>query len=105
MLEEYADILEQTSIDEAYLDCTKKVLSEYNQPYYSNIEEYASNIKKAIDEQFRSSIGVAPTKSAAKMASDFQKPDGLTIFYPKDLQKFLEKLSLRNRRKDSANFK
>jgi nucleotidyltransferase/DNA polymerase involved in DNA repair len=48
-LERYADLLEQTSIDEAYLDCTKKVLSEYNQPYYSNIEEYASNIKKAID--------------------------------------------------------
>jgi DNA polymerase IV (archaeal DinB-like DNA polymerase) len=95
-LERYADLLEQTSIDEAYLDCTKKVLSEYNQPYYSNIEEYASTIKKTIEEQckLRSSIGVAPTKSAAKMASDFQKPDGLTIFYPKDLQKFLEELEV-----------
>jgi DNA polymerase IV (archaeal DinB-like DNA polymerase) len=95
-LERYADLLEQTSIDEAYLDCTKRVLSEYNQPYYSNIEEYASTIKKTIEEQckLRSSIGVAPTKSAAKMASDFQKPDGLTIFYPKDLQKFLEELEV-----------
>jgi DNA polymerase IV (archaeal DinB-like DNA polymerase) len=95
-LERYADLLEQTSIDEAYLDCTKKVLSEYNQPYYSNIEEYASTIKRTIEEQckLRSSIGVAPTKSAAKMASDFQKPDGLTIFYPKDLQKFLEELEV-----------
>jgi DNA polymerase IV (archaeal DinB-like DNA polymerase) len=95
-LERYADLLEQTSIDEAYLDCTKKVLSEYNQPYYSNIEEYASQIKKTIEEQckLRSSMGVAPTKSAAKMASDFQKPDGLTIFYPKDLQKSLEKLEV-----------
>lgn len=46
--------------------------------------------------QLRSSISleVAPTKSAAKMASDFQKPDGLTIFYPKDLQKSLEELEV-----------
>jgi len=88
MLEGYADILEQTGIDEAYLDCTKKVVS--------NIEHYALDIKKTIEDQcnLRSSIGVAPTKSAAKMASDFQKPDGLTIFYPNQLQKFLENLEV-----------
>jgi nucleotidyltransferase/DNA polymerase involved in DNA repair len=51
MLEEYADVLEQTSIGEAYLDCTKSALSEYNQHQYSNIERYASNIKKTIEEQ------------------------------------------------------
>jgi DNA polymerase IV (DinB-like DNA polymerase) len=96
MLEGYADVLEQTSIDEAYLDCTKKVVSKYNQYHYSNIERYALDIKKTIEEQckLRSSIGVAPTKSAAKMASDFQKPDGLTIFYPNQLQKFLENLEV-----------
>jgi DNA polymerase IV (DinB-like DNA polymerase) len=96
MLEGYADVLEQTSIDEAYLDCTKKVVSKYNQYHYSNIEHYALDIKKTIEEQcnLRSSIGVAPTKSAAKMASDFQKPDGLTIFYPNQLQKFLENLEV-----------
>jgi DNA polymerase IV (DinB-like DNA polymerase) len=96
MLEGYADVLEQTSIDEAYLDCTKKVISKYNQCHYSNIEHYALDIKKTIEEQcnLRSSIGVAPTKSAAKMASDFQKPDGLTIFYPNQLQKFLENLEV-----------
>ena len=88
MLEGYADILVQTGIDEAYLDYTKKVLS--------NIEHYALDIKKTIEDQcnLRSSIGVAPTKSAAKMASDFQKPDGLTIFYPNHLQKFLENLEV-----------
>ncbi|HET7147114.1 MAG TPA: DNA polymerase IV [Candidatus Nitrosopolaris sp.] len=96
MLEGYADVLEQTSIDEAYLDCTKKVVVKYNQSHYSNIERYALDIKKTIEEQcnLRSSIGVAPTKSAAKMASDFQKPDGLTIFYPNQLQKFLEDLEV-----------
>jgi DNA polymerase IV (DinB-like DNA polymerase) len=96
MLEDYADVLEQTSIDEAYLDCTKSVLSEYNQHQYSNIELYASNIKKTIEKQckLRSSIGIGPTKSAAKMASDFQKPDGLTILYPNDVQRFLENLEV-----------
>jgi DNA polymerase IV (archaeal DinB-like DNA polymerase) len=96
MIEGYADVLEQTSIDEAYLDCTKQVISKYNQCHYSNIEHHALDIKKTIEEQcnLRSSIGVAPTKSAAKMASDFQKPDGLTIFYPNQLQRFLEKLEV-----------
>jgi len=96
MLEVYADTLEQPSIDEAYLDCTKKVLSKYNHSHYSNIKRYALDIKRTIEEQcnLRSSIGLAPTKSAAKMASDFQKPDGLTIFYPNHLQKFLENLEV-----------
>lgn len=96
MLEVYADTLEQTSIDEAYLDCTTKVLSKYSHSQYSNIEEYALNIKRTIEDQcnLRSSIGVAPTKSAAKMASDFQKPDGLTIFYPNHLKKLLENLEV-----------
>ena len=71
-------------------------VSKYNQYHYSNIEHYALDIKKTIEEQcnLRLSIGVAPTKSAAKMASDFQKPDGLTIFYPNQLQKFLENLEV-----------
>jgi DNA polymerase IV (DinB-like DNA polymerase) len=96
MLEEYADILEQTSIDEAYLDCTKKVLSKYTHSHYSDIEQYALDIKKTIEHQcnLRSSIGVAPTKSAAKIASDFQKPDGLTIFYSDRLQKILDNLEV-----------
>ena len=40
------------------------------------------------------SIGVAPTKSAAKIASDLRKPDGLTIVYPDQLQGFLENLEV-----------
>src|SRR5207244_13623256 len=90
------DDIEQTKNDEAYLYCNKKVVSKYTQYHYSNIERYALDIKKTIEEQcnLRSSIGVAPTKSAAKMASDFQKPDGLTIFSPNQLQKSLENLEV-----------
>ena len=62
----------------------------------TTIEQYASTIKKAIKERIGllTSVGVASTKSAAKIASDFQKPDGLTIIYPDQLQKFFEHLEV-----------
>ena len=90
ILEEYADSLEQSSIDEAYMDCTLKINSN---PSIA-IEDYALRIKKSISEQcgLLTSIGVANTKSAAKIASDFQKPDGLTIVSPDKMSAFLEKM-------------
>ena len=92
ILEEYADSLEQSSIDEAYLDCTLKVNSN---PSIA-IEDYALQIKKSINEQCRllTSIGVANTKSVAKIASDFKKPDGLTIVSPDRLSDFLQNMSV-----------
>jgi DNA polymerase IV (archaeal DinB-like DNA polymerase) len=92
LLEEYADSLEQSSIDEAYLDCTLKINS--NPPV--TIEDYALQIKKSINEQCRllTSIGIANTKSVAKIASDFKKPDGLTIVSPDKLSDFLQKMSV-----------
>ncbi|HJT48005.1 MAG TPA: DUF72 domain-containing protein, partial [Nitrososphaeraceae archaeon] len=92
LLEEYADVLEQTSIDEAYLDCTKKI-AENND---ISIEGYAARIKDAIKQEcgLLSSIGIASTKSIAKIASDFKKPDGLTIVYPDKLQAFLGNLDV-----------
>ena len=91
ILESYVDTLEQASIDEAYLECTKKIISSD-----ITIEQYADIVKKAIMQQFGllCSIGVASTKSAAKIASDYQKPDGLTVIYPDKLQKFLEPLEV-----------
>ena len=93
ILEEYADVLEQSSIDEAYLDCTNKISS--SDPSIT-IEKYTEQIKKSIKEQcgLLTSIGVATTKSAAKIASDYQKPDGLTVIYPDKLQSFLEPLEV-----------
>jgi DNA polymerase IV (DinB-like DNA polymerase) len=93
LLEEYADVLEQASIDEAYVDCTKKIEDTAGGV---KIEGYAAKIKDMIRQEcgLLSSIGVAPTKSAAKIASDFKKPDGLTVVYPDQLQKFLENLEV-----------
>jgi DNA polymerase IV (DinB-like DNA polymerase) len=92
ILEDYADIFEQASIDEAYLDCTIKI-SNVN----ITMEEYAQEIKKSIKEKcggLSTSIGIAPTKSAAKIASDYQKPDGLTILHFNALKDFLSRLDV-----------
>jgi DNA polymerase IV (DinB-like DNA polymerase) len=97
ILEEYADVLEQSSIDEAYLDCTNKMMEiMITETATTTIEQYASTIKKAIKERcgLLASVGVASTKSAAKIASDFQKPDGLTVIYSDQLQKFFERLEV-----------
>jgi DNA polymerase IV (DinB-like DNA polymerase) len=86
----YADTLEQASIDEAFLDCTTRIQRE-------SPEAYAAKIKNTIKEKsagLSCSIGVASTKSAAKIASDFEKPDGLTVVYPTELKKFLEPLDV-----------
>ncbi len=123
LLEEYADALEQTSIDEAYIDCTKKILQyqkqnisgdnpvnekklknthnnstrEYDMQEGFSIREFALNIKDSIKSQCNGlicSIGVASNKSVAKIASDYQKPDGLTIVYPQDTITFLSTLAV-----------
>jgi DNA polymerase IV (DinB-like DNA polymerase) len=88
VLARHAGVLEQASIDEAFLDCTGRA---ENDPY-----EYATRIKRAIKEEcgLLSSIGVAPSKSAAKIASDFKKPDGLTIVHPDHVQEFLAPLEV-----------
>ena len=86
----YAETLEQASIDEAFLDCTTRIQSE-------SPETYAAKIKQTIKEKcggLSCSIGVTSTKSASKIASDFEKPDGLTVVYPTELRKFLEHLDV-----------
>jgi len=92
ILERYADTLEQASIDEAYLDCTRKISS-----LNVTVEWYSKEIKKKIQDECHgllTSIGVATTKSAAKIASDYQKPDGLTIVHFDELKNFLNPLEV-----------
>ncbi|MGZ5546966.1 MAG: DNA polymerase IV [Nitrososphaeraceae archaeon] len=92
ILEDYADIFEQASIDEAYLECTNKISNTH-----LTVEEYAQEIKKSIKEKcggLLTSIGIAPTKSVAKIASDYQKPDGLTIVNFNELKNFLSPLDV-----------
>ena len=87
-LKEFADEFEQGSIDEAFLDVSKRVAST------KEAELYALAVKKAIlaRHQLTCSIGIAPNKSAAKIASDRKKPDGLTLVPPGSVETFLASL-------------
>lgn len=88
VLEQFADVLEQASIDEAFLDCTKKAAAD---PY-----GHAVRIKDVVREQcsLRVSVGVATSKSIAKIASDYKKPDGLTVVHPLKMREFLADLEV-----------
>ncbi|HVO36694.1 MAG TPA: DNA polymerase IV [Candidatus Acidoferrum sp.] len=91
LLRGYADKFEQWGIDEAFLDVTSRVKD------YSEAEIFARQIKKDILEKQRltCSIGIGPNKLVAKIASDFQKPDGLTIVKAEDAESFLAPLPVR----------
>ncbi len=81
----YADKFEQWGIDEAFLDVTGKVKD------YVEAEALARQIKSEIKEKenLTCSIGVGPNKLVAKVASDFQKPDGLTVVRDEEVEVFL----------------
>src|SRR3954468_17626685 len=81
-------LVEPLSLDEAYLDVTENLWSE---PLAVNV---ARRIKNEIREQIglTASAGVAPNKFLAKIASGWQKPDGLTVIAPERVESFLQKL-------------
>jgi DNA polymerase-4 len=89
-LRHFSTTLEQASIDECYVDMTK-ALSHCADPF-----SYLSKLQKGLLDQIglRCSIGVAPTKFLAKMASDMKKPMGLTILRRKDLAEKLYPLPI-----------
>jgi len=88
IMRDFADIFEQTSIDEAYMDVSKKCET------YDDAKLLASKLKEALKERegLTVSVGISPSKSISKMASDMQKPDGLTAVQPEEVDKFLEPL-------------
>src|SRR6266516_2598313 len=88
----FADRLEPSGIEEGYLDVTNRCDGSF-----SRAQEIARDIKAAIrrDHRLSSSIGIAPTKALAKIASDFDKPDGLTVVPPDDVVEFLAPIPVR----------
>jgi len=91
ILPRYADKIEQVSIDEAFLDISSRVQN------WDAAREYAAAIKREIEEKegLTSSIGIGPNKTVAKIASDFVKPNGLTVVKEENVQEFLAPLSVR----------
>ncbi|MEM2088429.1 MAG: DNA polymerase IV [Thermoproteota archaeon] len=89
ILKNYADIFEQAGIDEAYLDVSRRVEKDFNKA-----KELAQRIKEDLkaSQKITCSMGVGPNKLVAKIAADFQKPDGLTVVKPEDVEEFLSSL-------------
>ena len=92
IIKESADIFEYVGKDEAYLDVTDRVEGNFD-----TASHLAQQIKNAIREKLKlsCSIGVSSNKLISKIASDFRKPDGLTIVSPEKAEEFLEQLKIR----------
>lgn len=86
----YTDLIEPLSLDEAYLDVTEDKLN------IGSAIEIAKQIKQAIKDelQLTASAGVSINKFVAKIASDINKPDGLTFIGPSAIEAFMEKLAV-----------
>ncbi len=86
ILRGFADELEQAGIDEAYLDVTQKTHGSY-----AEAEALVVQMKAAVKEQVgvTFSVGIAPNKLLAKIASNINKPDGVTVVKPEDVTAFL----------------
>jgi DNA polymerase-4 len=87
----FTDRVEVFSIDEAFLDVTNSA------DLFGGPEKLAREIKARIKVEvgLLCSIGVAPNKLLAKLASDMQKPDGLVIIRPEEVKSRLETLPVR----------
>jgi nucleotidyltransferase/DNA polymerase involved in DNA repair len=84
----YSDLVEQISIDEAFVDASAGV------KLFGDGEALAREIKKHVREEvgLTASIGVASNKFVAKVASDLEKPDGLVVVKPWEEEAFLKDL-------------
>jgi len=88
---EYTDLVEPLSLDEAYLDVTE------NKKGLALATEIAKEIRQRVFDETRLTVsaGVAPNKFLAKIASDINKPNGLTVIPPQKVEAFLVPLPVR----------
>jgi DNA polymerase IV len=90
IFQEYTDLVEPLSLDEAYLDVTHAKKGP------ASASLIAMEIKKEIQkrEALIASAGVSYNKFLAKIASDMDKPDGFFLIKPEDAESFLEDLDI-----------
>lgn len=88
--EKHAEKIEQASIDEAYLDTTDKVES------FEEGKILAEKIQKEVNQKFgiTCSVGIGPNKLLAKIASDQDKPEGITSVESEEVNDFMNSLEL-----------
>lgn len=86
LVEESVDVLEQTGIDEAFFDLTDSSGGDFERA-----KEAGAKMKELVSksEGLTCSVGLGQSKVVAKIASDFHKPDGLTVVPPESTISFL----------------
>lgn len=91
ILHQYIPTLQQRSVDEAYGDLTFT-------GSFTAAEQLCRKIKQAIQREVKLtvSVGIGPNKLIAKIASDYHKPDGLTVVVPEQVLSFLAPLSIQS---------
>ncbi|UZE96974.1 DNA polymerase IV [Alkalimarinus alittae] len=90
VFKQYTDLIEPLSLDEAYLDVT-------DSPFFAGSATLiAEDIRAKVSQQLGITIsaGVAPNKFLAKVASDWNKPDGLFVIRPEDVASFVVALDV-----------
>ncbi len=90
ILNEFTPVIEKISIDEAFLDITKSL------SLFGGAEKIGHKIKKRIYDELGliASIGIAPNKFLAKVASDLEKPDGFVVVKEGEEKEFLKPLPI-----------
>jgi len=90
LLYEFTDLVEPLSIDEAFLDITGSM------HLFGSAENLGRHLKQRIlnSQNLTASVGIAPNKFIAKIASDLKKPDGLVVVGADHIQDFLNPLSV-----------
>jgi DNA polymerase IV (archaeal DinB-like DNA polymerase) len=90
LIQSFGGTFEWVGIDECFIDVSDTVSS------FKAANTAATHFKETIKKglELTCSIGVAPNKMLAKIASDFQKPDGLTVVEPGASQKFISNLTV-----------
>ncbi len=88
VFDHYTPLVEPLSLDEAFLDVAG------SQGLFGSAAEIGRQIKRAIRDRLRltASVGVAPNKFLAKVASDLEKPDGFVVVDAERVQEFLDPL-------------
>ena len=88
---EFTPIVQPASLDEAYLDVSEHLGS------LPSATAVAQEIRRRVKEErdLTVSVGVGPNRLIAKIASDYHKPDGLTVVRPKQVQRFLDPMPVR----------
>ena len=86
IIQNYGELFEQVSVDECYMDFTKITNSDFD-----DAKIFAVSLQKNIKDQIKltCSIGVAPNKLIAKIASGINKPNGITVVRQEDAKQFI----------------